>query len=84
MAAGKLSKPQYEGFEEAAIRSKIGGCFVFCRYAVSYPRTLIGNLLRDPSINDPSTETYWSVSLLFACVLDILPVYKQTGGFEGE
>ncbi|KAJ9109817.1 hypothetical protein QFC20_003233 [Naganishia adeliensis] len=64
MAAGKLSKPQYEGFEDATIRSKIG------------------NLLRDPSINDPSTETYWSVSLLFACVLDILPVYKQTGGFE--
>lgn len=36
MSAGKLSKPQYEGFEDATIRSKIGASFVSCLYAFSY------------------------------------------------
>lgn len=42
-----------------------------------------GNLLRDPSVHDPLTDTHWSVSLLFSCVLDILPIYKATGNLQG-
>jgi tRNA nucleotidyltransferase (CCA-adding enzyme) len=44
----------------------------------------IGNLLRDPSINDATTDTHWSTSLLFSCILDILPLYKQTGNLQGN
>ena len=43
-----------------------------------------GNLLRDPSVHDPLTDTHWSVSLLFSCVLDILPIYKVTGQLQGK
>ncbi|GHJ86459.1 hypothetical protein NliqN6_2861 [Naganishia liquefaciens] len=48
-------------------------------YEQSTIRSNIGNLLRDPSVHDPLTDTHWSVSLLFSCVLDILPTYKATG-----
>lgn len=82
IAASKLSRPQSENYEEFTIRSKIGKSPLFLHAALA--NLLPGNLLRDPSVHDPLTDTHWSVSLLFSCMLDILPIYKTTGHLQGK
>jgi hypothetical protein len=77
----KLSPPDVDTYEPGRQRSALGELssgsnFFFCTQA-EVVAFVSGLILREPYINDTTTDTAWTNAVVFSMILDILPLIQH-------